>query len=260
VKAPGPAKLALRSSSRDRLFGGGRGARRAALALTALTVALTAASPSLASKPSAATGAGGNAAGSSIVAQGIGKSVAIYRSPGASKPFLRLSNPNADGVRLVFLVKQRVAGWEQVRLPIRPNGSTGWVRDASVNLVLNPYRVAVSLSAHRITVWNDNHVIRQEPAGVGRSVLPTPIGVYYIVELLKEDPRGPYGPYAFGLSAFSNVLFNFGGGPGQIGLHGTDDPGALGTNVSHGCIRISNTGIAKLARLLPLGTEVRITP
>lgn len=236
---------------RDRLFGGGRGARPSAVALTALAVALAAASHSLAAK----------AAPQSIVAQATGKSIAVYRSPAASKPFLTLSNPTTDGAQLVFLVKQRASGWEQVRLPIRPNGSTGWVRDAAVTLVLDPYHVQVSLSQHRITVKNGNRVIHSERAGVGRSGLPTPIGVYYVVELLKEaDPNGPYGPYAFGLSAHSNVLFSFGGGPGQIGLHGTDDPGALGTNVSHGCIRISNAGIATLARLLPLGTEVRITP
>jgi len=219
-------------------------------ALTALLVALGTSSPALAAK----------AAPESIVAQATGKSVAVYRSPGASKPFLTLSNPNSDGVRLVFLVKQRVAGWEQVRLPIRPNGRTGWVRDSAVDLALNPYRITVSLSQHRLEVRKGSRVIHQERAGVGRSVLPTPTGVYFIVELLKESsPSGPYGPYAFGLSAYSNVLFSFGGGPGQIGLHGTDDPGALGTDVSHGCIRISNAGITKLAGLLPLGTEVQIT-
>jgi lipoprotein-anchoring transpeptidase ErfK/SrfK len=73
------------------------------------------------------------------------------------------------------------------------------------------------------------------------------------------DRAGAYGPYAFGLSAHSNVLYSFGGGPGQIGLHGTNNPASLGTNASHGCIRISNAGITKLARLLPLGTPVTIS-
>jgi lipoprotein-anchoring transpeptidase ErfK/SrfK len=91
--------------------------------------------------------------------------------------------------------------------------------------------------------------------------VPTPIGVYYLAELLKQpDPWGAYGPYAFGLSAHSNVLYNFGGGAGEIGIHGTNEPGALGRDVSHGCIRISNAGITKLARMLPLGTPVEILP
>jgi lipoprotein-anchoring transpeptidase ErfK/SrfK len=169
-------------------------------------------------------------------------------------------SPIADGSPLVFLVVSRRLGWDLVRLPVRPNGSTGWIREAAVTLAIDPYRVDVSLASHRIEVRRGSRVVYAGPAGVGRSVLPTPRGTYYIVSLLRQpDPAGLYGPYAFGLSAFSDVLYSFGGGPGEIGLHGTDDPAALGTSVSHGCIRVANAGIAKLARLLPLGTPVRIS-
>jgi lipoprotein-anchoring transpeptidase ErfK/SrfK len=160
---------------------------------------------------------------------------------------------------LTFLVKERRRGWERVYLPVRPNGSTGWVRDRQVELASTTYRIDVNLSAHTVTVWNGMRMIQRERAGVGRSIVPTPAGTYYLVELLKQpNPNGVYGPYAFGLSAYSNVLYSFGGGPGQIGLHGTNQPWSLGTNASHGCIRISNAGITKLARILPLGTPVRI--
>jgi lipoprotein-anchoring transpeptidase ErfK/SrfK len=91
-------------------------------------------------------------------------------------------------------------------------------------------------------------------------VTPTPVGLYYITELLKQpDPTGPYGPYAFGLSAHSDVLNEFAGRDGILGLHGTDFPQGIGTNVSHGCIRMSNHAITKLAHVLPVGTPVRIT-
>jgi lipoprotein-anchoring transpeptidase ErfK/SrfK len=196
-----------------------------------------------------------------IVAQARGHAVWVYRTPESKQPFITLYNPTAEGAPLTFLVKQRVPGWEQVYLPVRPNESTGWIRDRSVDLALDPYRVEVSLSRHRITVWKGRKVIHQETAGVGRTVLPTPHGVYFLVVLLKQaNPNGLYGPYAFGTSAFSNKLYHFGAGPGQIGFHGTDDPARLGTNVSHGCIRISNAGIARLASLLPLGTPFVITP
>jgi lipoprotein-anchoring transpeptidase ErfK/SrfK len=194
----------------------------------------------------------------SIVAQAKTRFVRVYHS-GARKPFLTLRNPNAEGAPLVFLVQHRARDWVKVYLPVRPNGSTGWVRASSVNLALDPYRVVVSLGAHHIYVYKRNRRIIAQQAGVGRSVLPTPSGTYFIVSLLKQpNPTGPYGPYAFGLSAYSNVLQSFGGGPGEIGLHGTDFPQGLGTNVSHGCIRISNAGITRLARLLPLGTPVVI--
>ncbi len=196
-----------------------------------------------------------------IVAQARVATVNVFRIPGAKRPFVKLRNPNADGGPLVFLVVQRTKGWERVLLPRRPNGSTGWVRDRSVVLSLDPYRVVVSLGAHKLRIWKGAKLIRVEKAGVGRSVLPTPRGTYFLAELLKQpDPHGPYGPYAFGLSAFSDILYSFGAGAGEIGLHGTDDPSTLGTSVSHGCIRISNAGITLLAHLLPLGTPVRIAP
>lgn len=228
--------------------GGGFGRRRAALVGALVAAFAAAAAPA----PAAA-------AGDSVVAQAKVPVVSVYRSPTSKRPFMRLANPYRPGVPLTFLVKERRSGWEKVYLPVRPNGSTGWVRDRQVGLSLTPYRIDVSLSAHTVTVWKGLRVIRRERAGVGRSIVPTPAGTYYIVELLQQpNPNGIYGPYAFGLSAFSNVLYSFGGGPGQIGLHGTNQPSSLGTNASHGCIRISNAGITRLARLLPLGTPVRI--
>lgn len=68
-----------------------------------------------------------------------------------------------------------------------------------------------------------------------------------------------YGPYAYGLSGFSNVLTEFNGGDGVIGIHGTNDPSSIGRDVSHRCIRMSNTGITTLAAILPLGTPVEIS-
>lgn len=208
----------------------------------------------------AAPGTASAASKPSIVAQAKVPVVSLYRTPGAKRPFLRLSNPNRNGAPLVFLVKERrPGGWEKVYLPIRPNGSTGWIHDRQVSLAVNPYRIRVSLGERRLTVWKGDRVFHREPAGVGRSILPTPAGTYYLAELLAQpNPNGIYGPYAFGLSAHSNVLYSFGGGPGQIGLHGTNNPASLGTNASHGCIRISNAGITRLARTLPLGTPVRI--
>ena len=123
------------------------------------------------------------------------------------------------------------------------------------------YVVEIHLVAHKLTVSSGSRVVISVPIGEGRSALPTPTGTYFIVDLLRQpDPTGEYGPYAFGLSAFSDVLKSFGGGPGQIGLHGTSDPSSVGVSVSHGCIRVSNSMITKLAHLLPLGTKVIITP
>ena len=159
----------------------------------------------------------------------------------------------------MFLVKRRAHGWEKVFLPIRPDGSTGWIRDRDVSLAWDPYSLQARLGRHELILSKDGRVAARFPAAVGRSVLPTPTGRYYLVELLTQhDPNGPYGPYAFGTSAFSKVLYHFGGGPGQIGIHGTDEHGSIGGSVSHGCIRLRNSDITRLAHVLPLGTPVTI--
>jgi lipoprotein-anchoring transpeptidase ErfK/SrfK len=195
----------------------------------------------------------------SIVAQAVGASASVFRTPSATRPFRVLRSPTPDGSPLVFLVRRQVKGWDEVRLPIRPNGTVGWLRARSVSLASDPYRVTVSLRQHRITVRRSGRMIVRAAVAVGRSTLPTPTGVFYVTDLLKQaDPQGEYGPYAFGLSAFSDVLFSFGGGPGQIGLHGTDEPALLGSNASHGCVRVANSVITRLARILPLGTPVVI--
>lgn len=195
----------------------------------------------------------------SIVAQAVDRSVPVYRTPRTRTPFISFGNPTDHGAARVFLVKRRVPGWDEVYLPTRPNGATGWVRDSAVELSIDPFRVVVSRAAHTVTVYRSGRVFHVERAAVGRSVMPTPTGTYFLSELLRQpNPHGMLGPYAFTLSAFSNVLYSFGGGPGQIGLHGTNEPGLLGHDVSHGCIRISNAGIALLARTLPLGTPVVI--
>jgi lipoprotein-anchoring transpeptidase ErfK/SrfK len=78
--------------------------------------------------------------------------------------------------------------------------------------------------------------------------------------LQPPDPNGAYGPYAYGLSGFSNnpELADFNGGTGVIGIHGTNDAATVGQDVSHGCIRLTNDVITHIAAILPLGTPVDI--
>jgi lipoprotein-anchoring transpeptidase ErfK/SrfK len=201
-------------------------------------------------------------AGDSIVAQVRARRINVYPSVRARVPKMVLSNPTAIGGPLVFLVASANAHRLKVLLPVRPNLSEGWVSRSDVQLAFDPYRIEVQLRQHRMTVWRGKSVAERDPVGVGRrAVTPTPFGLYYITELLKQpDPTGIYGPYAFGLSAYSDVLHEFAGGNGEVGIHGTNEPWFVGTDVSHGCIRVYNSVITRLARELPLGTPVRIAP
>ncbi len=193
--------------------------------------------------------------------------VPLYVSAGGAASTQVVANPNENGVVATFLVKTRSTvvdgqSWLEVYLPIRPNGSTAWVKASDVTVTYTDLKVVVGLSEHQLQVLQAGQVLLTFPAGVGRAETPTPGGVYYIKELLRPpDPNGAYGPDAFGLSGFSNVITDdeqF--GDGVIGIHGTNQPELVGTDVSHGCIRLRNTDILKLVGLLPLGTPVSIDP
>ena len=197
--------------------------------------------------------------GESVVAAVRPRLIEVYRRPAGGRPMRALANPVEAGIPLVLLVKQARAGWLEVYLPVRPDGATGWIRASHVRLLYDPYHVKVSLGSHWLTVTRRGRVVDRQRIGVGDVATPTPRGVYFITALYRLiDPSGPYGPYAFGLSGFSNVLRSFGGGPGQLAIHGTNDPGGIGSNVSHGCIHVTNREITRLAKVLPLGTPVQI--
>ncbi|GIU84064.1 MAG: hypothetical protein KatS3mg008_0839 [Acidimicrobiales bacterium] len=184
---------------------------------------------------------------------------AIFDHPSDSDSKLTLHNPVPSGAPLVFLVTKDLGDWVEVLLPIRPNGSTGFVRKTDVAIAHHQWRIEVFLESLRIEVWNGDSLFLEAPVGVAKDNTPTPEGVYYTTELLRPpDPNGPYGVYAYGLSGFSEVLETFRGGPGQLGIHGTNDPASIGRKVSAGCIRMRNEDIARLAGVLPLGTPVTV--
>lgn len=194
-----------------------------------------------------------------IVAQSRSRSIPLYRHPGAS-PY-RFLGPLAYSydTRPVFRVLSNQGSWLHVSLPTRPGTATAWIRLRDVRLTQTGYRVTVRLRAHRLLVQDDGRRVLGAPIAVGKALTPTPSGTYFIAYVLQTgDPNSFFGPYAFGLSAYSHVLTSFAGGDGEIGLHGTSEPWLLGQSVSHGCIRIRNSVITHLVHILPLGTPVRI--
>lgn len=193
------------------------------------------------------------------VANAERRRVLVFRTTAARRPWRSYANPTAQGTPLVFLVRARAGRWLRVMLPSRPNGAEGWIRADGVELRTDPYTLLVDLRARRLTLGRAGRTVLATAVGVGRAATPTPSGLYYVTELLRQpDPNGLYGPWAFALSAHSSVLTHFAGGDGQVGIHGTDEPLGIGHTVSHGCIRVPNRVIERLAEILPLGTPVRI--
>jgi lipoprotein-anchoring transpeptidase ErfK/SrfK len=198
--------------------------------------------------------------GTSYVAVARGGTLEVFRGPDVRQRSLVLNKAISAGAQLTVLVRKVQPGAVQIYLPVRPNGSTGWVKARDVKLLTDHLALTVRLRSRRLVVAESGKTTRTIPIGVGRAVTPTPTGTYYITELLKQpDPGGAYGPYAYGLSAYSGVIQQFGrGGNGQVGIHGTNEPQLVGTNVSHGCIRLRNSDIVWLTKRLPLGTPVSI--
>lgn len=170
-----------------------------------------------------------------------------------------LSSPQPSGAPLTFLLDGRDGDWLKVLLPVRPNGSTGWIRASDGDVLGLPYRIDVSRGEHVVRLYRFGELVDTYPAGIGTENTPTPGGVFYLKELLAPtNEDGAYGPYAYGLSGFSTTLDSFAGGDAVIGLHGTNNPSSVGRDVSSGCIRLRNADITALADLLPLGTPVHI--
>ncbi len=171
-----------------------------------------------------------------------------------------VSSPNPAQQTVHLRVVRIVGARAEVMLAQRPNGVTAWMDLRDVDLVRDPFRIVVDRRAHTVKVYDAGVEVFSTTAGVGKADTPTPVGRFFVSETWKlANPGGAYGPYALGLSAFSEVLLQFGGGPGQVAIHGTNAPGVLGTDVSHGCIRISNAAVTRLIEMdLPLGTPVDI--
>jgi len=215
--------------------------------------------PARAASPAVSTSQPAVGENVSTVATAKVASVGIYDSAGQPEPSRSLANPVADGSTLVFLVTESRPDWLKVLLPARPNGSTGWIRAAEVSTATHDYRIEVEVGAHHLTVWKGNDVFLEDTVAVGASATPTALGTFYTTGLFETGSTQPvYGPYAYPLSGYSEVLFTFGSGDGQMGLHGTNDPSSLGHSVSNGCIRMSNSAITKLAQALPVGVPVDV--
>lgn len=188
----------------------------------------------------------------------------VRREPNLdARAFTRLHRYTEDGLPEVYVVLRSYVDatgltWLKIRVPMRPNGRRGWV---PMN-VLGPLQIVAThlvINRHtlRATLTRSGHVIWRSPVGVGKSSTPTPAGSFYIRERLRVSQSGSlYGPWAFGTSDYS-VLTDWPGG-GVVGIHGTNEPQLIPGRPSHGCVRIPNAAISRLAHLMPVGTPIRI--
>jgi hypothetical protein len=168
-----------------------------------------------------------------------------------------------DGFPEVYPVLRRFTDrdgrtWLRIRIPMRPNGRTGWVRDSALGpLYRARTRLLVDRGRLRATLYRSGRRIWRSPIGIGKAGTPTPAGHFWIREKFRvANPGGPYGPRAFGTSDYSR-LSDWPGG-GVVGIHGTNEPYLIPGRPSHGCIRVPNHAISRLYRLMPIGTPMQV--
>jgi lipoprotein-anchoring transpeptidase ErfK/SrfK len=206
---------------------------------------------------------GGTAAPAPVVtstnAQAKGPLTVYADADDKARVVTNLKATTSFGSRTTLLVTDQRDGYVQVSLPTRPNGSTGWVKADAVSLRANDVSIHVDLASHTAKVVKGREVVAETPVATGTDANPTPKGTFYVTDLVQNrNPKDAYGPFALGLSAHSDTLSEFGGGDGQVALHGTNDPSSIGRSVSHGCVRLPNDVIGVLAQGTPLGTPVTI--
>jgi len=188
----------------------------------------------------------------------------IYRKPWVASPAVgRLHNLTEDRELEIYLVLESHIDslgqtWMRVRIPKRPNGNTGWVKAEHLGgLEVVRTMLRIDRATQRAQLYKRGKIIWSSRIGVGKRGTPTPAGRFYVRELLRNlGGDGLYGPWACGTSAYS-VLSDWPGG-GVGGSHGTNQPQLIPGRPSHGCIRVPNAKISKLAKLMPLGTPVEI--
>ena len=182
--------------------------------------------------------------------------------PGGARIVARLSTRTPEGTTNVVLALARVERegklWIKARLPVLPNNTTGWIRRESLGgyNAVNTHLV-VSTPTLTATLYRFRKPVFSAHVGIGQSRWPTPTGRFYIRNKLTRYSSPVYGPLAFGTSARSAVLTDWPAG-GFVGIHGTNQPGLIPGRISHGCIRLRNADILRLAQLMPPGTPLTI--
>ena len=122
---------------------------------------------------------------------------------------------------------------------------------------LGEVRFVVDLSDRQLRILQGERVLRTERVAVGSDEYPTPVGRWHFQRIdinpdwtppdsewaKEEEPKQPGDPD--NPMGRARLLFTQ-----DYSIHGTDETASLGTNQSHGSIRVANAAVLQLAQLL----------
>lgn len=119
----------------------------------------------------------------------------------------------------------------------------------AVEAPLQPDRISIVIDMEKLTltIFNRGEPYRQYPVAMGRYESPTPVGNWVIISK-DASPPAHLGSRWLGL----NIPY------GEYGIHGTNEPGSIGSYASHGCIRMFNSDIEEIFDVVITGTPVTI--
>jgi lipoprotein-anchoring transpeptidase ErfK/SrfK len=189
--------------------------------------------------------------------------IPVRRAPSPQAPVIKLLGQFRPDYRIqeIFAVSTRVGAdgrpWYRISIPMRPNGTMGWIPARSASVSPTVSRIVIHRGARTIDVYRHGKHVLHAPVAVGAPGMETPLGHYYVAARFVPYQDPFLGVFALETSAYSRLTEWPGGG--VVGIHGTSMPQLLGQAVSHGCVRVSNQTAAALRRLAPLGTPIWIT-
>lgn len=167
-------------------------------------------------------------------------------------------NPTSFGNPLTFIVTEDHGEWLRVEMPVRPNGTDGWIRAADVHRSVIDTHVDIALGDRMLRAYAGDTLLVETRVVVGTDRTPTPTGRLYLTDFDEKYRGSAYGPWVLALSGYSQAMDSFSGGVPVIAMHGTNRPELVGQARSNGCIRMPDDVIQQLRDRLPLGTPVDI--
>ena len=182
----------------------------------------------------------------------------VFDEPDDDEALWLLPNPGpGDGPR-TLLVLDSEQDWLRVSVPVRPNGTVGWVRDSDVSTATYRARIVVDLYRGRLEAWENGALVAQGAIASGAEETPTPPGGFFVTEIQEHtDPATGATTWLIGTSAYSEALDSTADGDPAVAILAVGDAAHLSQAISLGCVRIHPDVLERLA-LLPLGTPVQI--
>ncbi len=195
-----------------------------------------------------------------VVPEGTASILVRVAPSEAAASLITLDRVDEFGQVRVFRVLAERGSFYEVQVPMRPNGSVGYLHRDDVDVTTTDQRILIDLSDRAVTVWNGPEVVFEAIGTIGDQRTPTPIGDFYVRNVFPWYADSVYGPWVIPLSAYSEAIDQINGGDAVVAIHGTQRPDLVGAAASLGCFRLENGVLSDLAELIEPGAPVAIVP